>query len=1232
MWNQASYEETQASEVVRVDETIKDASAVWLLPLTSGVHISDNPRLLDDAFLPTENGSMGRALLLLIMRTAHAYRARVTSKLRGDFPEAADDAYHGSPVNMYYETVTGDPRDASRRVFDTRPIMGDLHSAGDSGTSLARALQEAGVHLRRIDPARRHFMRDIGDTVPNRQLRFWFFFMHPADLVDPSRIFQELIQKAESTYAEHMGLGARSRYAPAASSSDAGLSFGHTLAGVERSRLIRSLGTLAAAADTLHGHVAATLPAVLSKINDPRVSFSDNPVNPRFIFSPKFLLKHCAHTVRQRARDFSRYYDAETKSYSFPLANHVIRLSSEDLVPGRLFERMLPRYQAENVQQTRVVRFQMRGTRVRVERAVGSDDDDSDVDEAEMVARSDALNVADADRAAVYGAAFRELDMAASSVDPTLLGREAHHSASTQALRDAADGKTDTKKSALHRLRVEGAELRYELERSQLLTDEETHEPVLSRKQCRAIYLENQETMARAYIEQCTATDSRMSSSSLAVNRWLHGQRDPEGNFPTMSAYEPLMASTLSVFGDMVARMHAGLESAVYCSTAHSVAADVLWGNLDAARYGRTLHVHNFMYGAFATSKSFIGKLLCNSYILGTVREVGSFTTNAFTCGEDLTKLIMWWDETPMKAMYTAANDRDDETERLMKVLLTEGRFCKTIAHHDSKAVIERQSVTYETDAMCTWNFAWNWPAYKLSPACRSRVVMQRFVTHVRRGRAPEDFANVRASMTARARANAGKFEHNIRRRQAMHWFSEDLLTVFSLTDPTVECFNVMMPRFVATMRDRFCLQVGTRTVQVMNFYVRIFVIQTALTILYSLPKSRYYMKPFEHRQLLALDPLLHDTPEIVAFVFDMFRAQYVDVNEHVLREKLRSLYTATAARMGGGTAMLYTDKTIFSFNDAAQAAPPAASKFAKNGNIRRFGQVPQANNADGGMEALSARHIDRYCSYFDTGARLDQLKENVADMCAGDEIQLKNTDTGEGLRAFTKVSFMGYRYERAGCPERVASGEIDNIEDAGLFGDIRPRRRDGRCVQKLAFEEHGRYFVHIEFLLETRDAVQESISACYTEFDDPSKTRVRARALSNKYPYLLQTYHPERLDSQRIVYRNVAVSANVLAQAAFPRPDEEIDAELPYDAEADGLDETGGVEIAESLDARSRRMRARALYLDEDVDGAEGGVCDLEAIDAWAQMNYVGRETKSYPLGYRAPYVGPDGTMRSDV
>jgi len=1222
LWNLYSAEHTSASEIARNGERIVTPGAQYLLPLTTNVHIKENPRTIEHMFLPDETGVMARALLMGLLRTAHAYTTRITAKLRGDMPTDEQEQHRGAPVRMYLETVTIDPRRAKRVRFDVEPVHVDFQRTGDTPEALAVALESAIRKTSTNDPNSRDFMRGVDEMVPTYQLRFWFSFMYPLDVLDPAELFHDLIKTAIRSFADYVGMGPKSRYGSSSSSSSSShasltasgvpddTKYGHSVSGVDSWLLLRSYGTLAAAFDSLHGDTMATSEDNLRQINDPRTPFVDNPVHPRFTLSPEFLLSRASHLLRPSVRSIDSYYNKATDTWSFALPDHVVRVAPQDMYPSRIFVRVLPRFQIECVQKRGAL------ASARVRRYEDDDDDDDDDDDEN-------------ENEDVRGTRH--------TLDPTLLRREPHQMTN---MNDAVDyrGFANPNRSNLHRMYCEVEHVQREFQRLISSVDEHGRQ-LLTRREIRALYLDMQRRQTATYVEQCTSTDAYMSPPSIAINQWYESHRDVNGKYRTHTQYTPLMDRRLSIFGDMVARQFFALETAMHVAHTHRIIHVCILAAFGASRFKYSLRPHVFMYGPHSGSKTFCGRFILTSLIPGTTMAVNGTTENTFTGDDDWTKTVCFYDETPVRIMAPGKDDKNDAGERVFKTMLTEGHYTKPLMNHDSKAPggTARHMIKFDTDLQTTWLFACNHPLYKVSQPMQSRLFLAAFVRVIRQGREPEAFANVQQLMTSRGHRNAKVFVDHVRDRQALQNTVEDLITVGALTEPTLACMDVMKPIFARVMRDRFLINIETRAFEQMLAFVRVLVIQRALRIMYDLPSSRFYNKPFEYDQLKMIDPFLRDDPEIIAYVFQMFRDQCLGVSDRNLQKKISALYMQGVHGVHAVDELLYTRDTLLFPSGADAFRQPLAAKRPRLANVNRSAPQPiedprelrdDDNNNNGARETYTPKREDCYYAYYNTKRSVWELALLLEKQFQTEDWQLKASEISSYLKNMCSSSFMGHRFELATVDDRRLAAEQDEPGDKKMFGYVRPRRRHGRSVMSPMFIECDRVFVHLEYLLEERNPIEEAIQACFGKHEDDTRMFLSATQVSVQHPYLLRTYYPAAKSDLTIRFRNVAVSTNVLAAAAFPRTPAEIVANDVYDPEAGVYDETGTISINESLETYATRKRAQALFLDEEIDGASGGTCDIHAANLWARANYVGQEIKAYPHGYLMPYEDRTGKI----
>lgn len=391
-----------------------------------------------------------------------------------------------------------------------------------------------------------------------------------------------------------------------------------------------------------------------------------------------------------------------------------------------------------------------------------------------------------------------------------------------------------------------------------------------------------QTTALRLYMENCAHSSSRhLSVPGRLLLQWFEAR-------PSKCVSCPLnvLDAQLSLFANSVASTFYSLSKLLMLINHHDLGFLMVASAFDAYRYAVTepdgMHINVCLEGRAATTKSFLLNLLQMLFVEGTVSEITSMSVRAATSSDDRNDRIEIYHEAPPGMMSGDARKGGDMMqESIMKERMTRGKVSVdvlTLLPNGHRVTLTHTCESHGVVQCATNNVG------QASEAMRSRMhsvnMNSRNASSVAKRAATTPVSHLvgveKRWDTAMTATNV-RFQETIRTRQFLVYHVEKLLMLCVLREPSLACFDILVQQITTHLADRFLTTIDARTTARMRFLLRTLVIQTALHYLYDVPDvSPYYGQPFVVSQLLDLAPLLHDTEEMVFFVFELMRDAFV--------------------------------------------------------------------------------------------------------------------------------------------------------------------------------------------------------------------------------------------------------------------------------------------------------------------------------------------------------------------
>ena len=402
-------------------------------------------------------------------------------------------------------------------------------------------------------------------------------------------------------------------------------------------------------------------------------------------------------------------------------------------------------------------------------------------------------------------------------------------------------------------------------------------------------YVSMQFRAIEEYMAKCMQPCSNVSGPGRAINKWMHDAAKGPFGLRFTSTERPFFDRDLSLFGTQVVREFDNYEQLVFVHTAHSEMFMARQCAMSSYWYQyNQLRLHLMLHGAQSTSKSHPIARTALLMIEGTAVSLTSQSDQADSVDNDEDDMVFVFEEMPvdMISMHT----KNQKTLDSLKEMLTRGICTRKVQMRPdddgkrwSRVVTSSKQVSY----LCACNLV----AELFDKAIRSRFVMRH---HVVRERPDFTMQEKESDETNKSREpgmkmRIAKFTHDYRLGQALHYHTEKLISIGALLSPSAIAFTLIYPNYKTLLKDRHAIKIERRMEQQLRVFMRKLIIEHAWYWLYHSVKSPHYgARAFSPWHLLAINPMLKDSEEMVYFAIDYFKESFIDPNQQVLVNCLR--------------------------------------------------------------------------------------------------------------------------------------------------------------------------------------------------------------------------------------------------------------------------------------------------------------------------------------------------------
>ena len=771
-------------------------------------------------------------------------------------------------------------------------------------------------------------------------------------------------------------------------------------------------------------------------------------------------------------------------------------------------------------------------------------------------------------------------------------------------------------RSDFHRVRYTGALLRSKLR--ELVSSHEQ-----PRDELRKAYLSNQRRVMRMYEDLCTGNTSNISKQGCEINRWFQARANDDRSW--LGAENPLIDGNMSIFGNLIARRMLRLEASMFVTNAHLIIMTLSFGSLDAYRHEFDLHFNALLTGDNSTGKSFIERMLQRLRMDDTVTKVDDESGRANYVDTDHNDQINYCEEIKPDQFRDGRHGGDDTKESQLKEYLTTMYRTYKVFYKEPNGR-RSQRIVY-SQQIATLIGATNLYPEQLSDPILSRFTCFPIVQSWRPDRVTADMQGVEKRLDDDARQRQHEFIEEMCAEQYLHFHVEKLISSHALTDITLVAFDVVKQLFNGYLRSRYAIDLRMRTIERASYLARKFVISARCEALFSTPYSRYYKKPFRIAQLAALDPLLYDDEEIACFALESMRHEIVDKTrphfisianssyvEHEIKRVLAAAATSDVEMRMRSVYLMPTSYVLLSKfgNDMDAEADLAAAGGGGAAGAGATGDASMSQNKRRRLDAAAATSAERRRRGGGFGGRAsgegtnDVVKRVLArtefseeQMYAYVRLPANYKLVSERVSAVSRSSSMLLTEEKCRKIMKSMSKEFirspqyawNSVTHAPEIDET----RNQATIPALLYTNDSVYIAVV--LLKCEDIITDALNHCRSVLLKEDRKYISGRQVSDERPHLLQTRFVAKHSGTTHEFTDYAqqiTASTIFAYKSFGESDspEKVLERINVAQERVGY----------HYDELSRRARARAIFLDPDVDASDTGTCSLRPYEQYAR------------------------------
>lgn len=629
------------------------------------------------------------------------------------------------------------------------------------------------------------------------------------------------------------------------------------------------------------------------------------------------------------------------------------------------------------------------------------------------------------------------------------------------------------------------------------------------------LHTELQANGMRDYLQSCTSPLADIGANGRAINAFMHDAKMQQQNF-----FEPVkfFDENLSVFGHMMVREMMVMDQIYHTHSVHLLQFAIRVALFDAFRVAHALHFNVLITGPAEIGKSRALEHVEGRAIPGTVLTAQRRTAKSDSVDDDHNDVLEGYHETPRPLLVDPCQQRtllggnksansgsgegkDSEVHDGFKAKIT-SCIVRTIENR-SKADGSRERHTRISEQIMTHCCLSNIPKHTIADPILSRFYHTEITEYMRRDSTLGDKSLDEKNQPRSLKKSRIRADWEFRNLQALFFHTEKLIFEGVLTEPTLTTFSVYQPIFVRVMEDEFGIRVPIRSLIKMELVIRSLVIQRSHFMLYAAPTAPFRGANISIKHLLRIDPWLYDDSEIVFFVFEYLRNQYIDPYVDIVSRALR-VYLATKA----STPRLFERDRG---NTNTGGKNHGGSRGPGNGTSYNTDKYVSQENAERSKvlntetwKTVSAKNDAFDFNKIMIRQRLETLSVELASIVAQNEnVRLTKDQIERSLGALSQQTVCDYPY----VPNNDFRGVITDKE----FPVERDRTQKKENHLAVSIDlQRALVFVHPSVLqLMRNDPIKTVIEKC-CDSNMPRDKMLSGKLMEPDVPHMLNTFTPK--------------------------------------------------------------------------------------------------------------------------
>ena len=352
--------------------------------------------------------------------------------------------------------------------------------------------------------------------------------------------------------------------------------------------------------------------------------------------------------------------------------------------------------------------------------------------------------------------------------------------------------------------------------------------------------------------------------------------------FTFTTSHRPL-DTNLSPFANLMMRRMVQYEKLLKTSTVHRELLITCVATRDAYRRSFDLHTNPLLAGAGSSSKSYLLNCVEKLSISGTVQTVTHITAKADAIDDNQNDLITLFHEMPKSLM--GFDEIGTTGDPMFKERLTSNKFKTKLFCWDEETG-KRSNRVAESECIGVMGGCTNDPPGKIPEALRSRFLMIMCPRITREGHEVIDQFGCPPDPIMKQKRDEMIHEHHC--EQYLICLIHKLIWTKVLCDVNLGVAHTIFRSVIHKLEEEGVASKDPRHYTRVENTARTLTIMNAIHICFNTPGGALYKKPFDVRDLFAIEPYLFCTEEIAYFAISLLQDMYINPAERTVAQTLR--------------------------------------------------------------------------------------------------------------------------------------------------------------------------------------------------------------------------------------------------------------------------------------------------------------------------------------------------------